>query len=137
MTARFNTQALYARIRSAAERGLVAATEEVRTEAISLILDTPKTGRIYRRRGVYHQASAPGEPPASDTGRLVKSIRTEFDFDRLVGRVIASTKYAALLETGTSRMAARPFMRPALANKRDAITARLNEAVGAELRGAR
>jgi hypothetical protein len=46
-----------------------------------LIMDPPKTGRIYRlRKGgkiVRHQASAPGQPPANFTG----SLRDSLDFD--------------------------------------------------------
>jgi HK97 gp10 family phage protein len=109
-------------------QGVVRFGEEVRNEAISLILNTPKTGRLYWRRGVSktsgtgrsfsggHRASAPGEPPASDTGRLVNSITTSYDFNELSGTVRARTEYAAYLEYGTSRMEPRPFMRPAVAN---------------------
>ncbi len=64
-------QEMIKRIREATMRGIVRATEEVREEAISLIQNGEKTGRIYRRRGIEHQASAPGEPPASDTGRAM------------------------------------------------------------------
>lgn len=129
MAVNLNTASVLARVRQAAMRGVVRGTEMVRTEATTLILDTPKTGRIYRRRTVEHQASAPGEPPASDTGRLVASIRTDYDTSELVGRVTASTEYAAALEYGTARMAPRPFMRPALANKRQEI----EEIVAAEV----
>lgn len=103
-------------IRGAVMRGIVRATEGVKDEGTSLILDTPKTGRIYRRRGITHQASAPGEPPASDTGRLVQSARTLYDTTALTGIVNWSTEYAGFLEFGTSRMAPRPYARPALAN---------------------
>ena len=34
----------------------------------------PGTGREYKRGGKIHKASAPGEPPAVDTGRLRGSI---------------------------------------------------------------
>lgn len=105
----------------AAGRAVVRGTESVRNEALRLILNTPKTGRVYRRRGVEHQASAPGEAPASDTGRLVASIRTEYENNNLVGRVVASTNYAAHLEFGTQRMQPRPFLRPAFANRINAI----------------
>lgn len=122
---------LEARVRQAAMRGVVRGTEAVRTEQIALILDTPKTGRIYRRRGVEHQASAPGEPPASDTGTLVSRIRTDFArLAELVGVIRASTRYAAALEYGTHRMAARPFARRALANK----TAEIQAGIASELR---
>ena len=117
-------------IRRALAVALVRAAEEVRTEAIRLILSTQKTGRLYRRRGAEHQASAPGEPPATDTGRLVNSINTEVDTQNLVVRVTANAAHADALEFGTRNMEPRPFMRPALANKRD----RIEEIIGEELR---
>lgn len=119
------------RVRQALASSIVRGTEGVREEAISLILDTPKTGRIYRRRSIEHRASAPGEPPASDTGRLVNSIRTDYDFGSLRGTVEASTDYAAYLEFGTSRMAARPYMRPALARRAKQIEDDMAQAVRA------
>lgn len=121
MSVSFDSGAILAAVRQAAMRGVVRGTESVRNEAITLILNSPKTGRVYRRRGVEHQASAPGEPPASDTGRLVGSIRTSYSESELAGTVTASTDYAAHLEYGTQRMEPRPFMRPALASRRDAI----------------
>lgn len=135
MTVEWRGAELLARARQGAQRGVVAATEAVHSEAVGLILDTPKTGRIYRRRSVEHQASAPGEPPASDTGRLVNSIRTEYDAAALQGTVIASTEYAAALEYGTRRMAARPYMRPALANKRGEVESLITRAVRSALGG--
>lgn len=122
-------------VRAGAKVGVLAATEEVRNEVLRLILNTPKTGRISKRRGVTHQASAPGEPPASDTGRLVGSIRTEYDAEGLQGTVVASTNYAFKLEFGTPRIAARPFMRPALANTRGAVNDLIERAVRAAILG--
>lgn len=72
----------------------------------------PKTGVVYKRRNVRHQASAPGEAPATDTGRLVASGRVDQP-QSLVANLIFSADYAAALEYGTRHMAARPFMRPA------------------------
>lgn len=74
-------------------------------------------GKVYRwERGTSHKASAPGEPPASDTGRLLNSIgHTMYDGAQgRSARVSAKTKYALWLELGTRYMAPRPFMRPAL-----------------------
>lgn len=133
---RFNTAAILERAREGAKRGIVAATEEVRNEALRLILETPKSGRTYRRRGVVHQASAPGQPPASDTGTLVGRITTNYDrLDQLVGVVTARTAYAAYLEFGTRRMAPRPFMRPALANKRDDVVQIVGRAIRQAVEG--
>lgn len=136
MTVKFNDQSILATVRRAAMIGIVRGTEAVRKEAVSLILSSPKSGRVYARGGVAHQASAPGEAPASDTGRLAGSIRTEYDRSRLAGKVVASTEYAPHLEYGTARMEPRPYMRPALAAKRDDIERDVQEEVALALRRA-
>ena len=86
----------------------------------SILLNTgTRSGRIYKktRLGKTHQASAPGEPPKSDLGRLVGSLNTRVtrDANAINGDLTVGTDYAQGLEYGTSRMAARPFMRPTLA----------------------
>jgi len=75
------------------------------------------SGRTYRRGKVTHRASAPGQPPAVDTGRLRSSITYELGTSGrvLVARVGTNVNYARHLELGTSRMRPRPFLRPALA----------------------
>lgn len=77
-----------------------------------------KTGRIYRIGKVEHQASAPGEPPATDTGALVNSIGSE-RVKPMLHRVNVHAEYAAYLEYGTSRMAPRPFLQPSFEEQRD------------------
>lgn len=133
MTVRFNAS-LRAQLRQAAMRGVVRGTEEVRTEAVRLILETAKTGRIYTRGGISHQASAPGEPPATDTGTLVNSITTEYDESKLVGRVVAKAPYAPYLEFGTQTMEPRPFLRPALANTRKSVEAAIKDEISKVLK---
>jgi hypothetical protein len=71
----------------------------------------PKSGREYRRGSVVHVASAPGEPPAIDTGTLASSIRTT-RLSPLRYAVQASTIYARILYQGTTRMAPRPYLEP-------------------------
>lgn len=63
-----------------------------------------------------HRASAPGEPPASDTGLLLNSIHHELgqDGDGWHCDIGSDLQYAVYLELGTRNMAARPFLRPAL-----------------------
>lgn len=68
----------------------------------------PKTGAVYGA----HQASAPGEAPAIDTGNLVNSILIEMTGD-LEATVSVGAEYAAPLELGTTTMAPRPFAGPA------------------------
>lgn len=115
MSSTYNERDIEERVLRGLRRGIVAATEAVGNEAVRRVLEPPKTGRVYRRRGVEHQASAPGESPASDTGRLANSIITRYEDDFLVGIISASDAKASHLEYGTKFMAPRPFMRPALA----------------------
>jgi hypothetical protein len=51
---------------------------------IRVILSQPGSGRTYARRGVVHAASAPGEPPATDTGKY----KTSWDW-RIDGSVLS------------------------------------------------
>ena len=83
------------------------------------------TGRVYPRKGQPpHQASSAGQPPATDTGNLGNniscSVKARAD-GAVVGQIIAATEYAVHLEFGTSQMAARPFMTPALRQNRKKI----------------
>jgi len=71
-----------------------------------------RSGRVYIRAGRIHHASAPGEPPAIDTGNLINSIQVE---PTRTGAVVYSTsEYAPHLEFGTVKMGARPFFQPAV-----------------------
>ncbi len=112
-------------IKKKREQLIQALTESavvVQSEARQSILKGPKTGRIYlRRRRIKHRASAPGEPPASDTGTLVRSIVIDVDKSKFTASVGSNVKYAPFLEQGTSRMAARPFLVRALERKRSQI----------------
>jgi len=75
-------------------------------------------GRVYEKYKPRrtHQASAPGAYPATDTGRLASSVRMILPTaSAIVGEVGTAVKYGAWLEFGTSRMAARPWLRSTLA----------------------
>lgn len=84
------------------------------------VLTFRRGGKIYSNwstggRAIAHQASAPGEPPASDHGFLLGSIRHIMKVGNTVYASIGSDlKYSLFLELGTRYMAPRPFMRPAL-----------------------
>jgi HK97 gp10 family phage protein len=67
-----------------------------------------------------HRASAPGEAPAVDTANLRNSIETDKIKEGLHA-VSTNAEYAAGLEFGTPKMAARPFFRPALEKMRAAF----------------
>lgn len=132
MTVQWCGDQVTSRVRQAALRGVIRGATRVHEEGTSLIQDAPATGRVYQRRGVTHQASAPGEPPASDTGTLAQSGEVRPKPSELVATVNWSTDYAASLEYGSQRIEPRPFARPALMN----VRVEINEDVAAEIRNA-
>lgn len=80
--------------------------------------------------GAGHISSRPGEPPNRDTGLLDGSIDTEIRAQNPPTVAVSSkAPYAAHLEYGTSRMAPRPYMRPATERNRDDVTRMVGEAV--------
>ncbi len=134
MTVNWDVQNITDDVRQAALRGVADSIELVKGAAVSKIMSGPKTGLIYRTRGVDHQASAPGESPASDIGRLAQSARTELNPAEISGEVIFSTAYAAAQEFGREdgSIAERPYARPALAESREQI----EENIAAEIQEA-
>ena len=80
------------------------------------------TGRTYEKYEPRrtHIASAPNQPPASDTGFLASNITMDVDVKSngtVVGQIISSAPYSKHLEFGTTNMTERPFMQPALEKK--------------------
>lgn len=104
-------------LRSGAARVANAVVYEgadmIRAEAHRLISTGSTSGK-------NHVPSEPGEPPNRDTGHLQAHIEAS-NPKPLVGRVTSSAGYAAALEFGTSKMAARPYMRVARDSKREAV----------------
>jgi hypothetical protein len=79
---------------------------------IKLSFNTGPAGRSYKRgKSRYHIASSPGNPPNSDTGALVGSIR-QAAAGNLTYHIQSSGDYGPLLEYGTSKMSPRKFMGP-------------------------
>lgn len=87
----------------------------------------PKTGRLYKHGMIKHRASAPGQAPASDTGRLVSSIRNSTQ--ELLAEVGSALKYAQYLEQGTKKMEIRPFLSSALEENTPKIEQLIQQAI--------
>lgn len=85
--------------------------------------------------GAGHIPSLPGEAPNNDTGGLVRSIETKIGGAGFVTVEAGgpSAPYAVALEYGTSKMAARPFMRPAVERNRKKIAKMVGDAVSVTL----
>jgi hypothetical protein len=100
-------------------------------DQISARLKSELTKRIYTSCIVLSNAakqslgqpfppsSSPGQPPHRRTGRLRASVA--YEVDGMTGRVGTNVQYGRWLELGTSRVDARPWLRPALMSSRQKI----------------
>ena len=93
------------RIIKAAGRVLYVGADMIRAEAHRSISRGSRSGK-------KHVPSSPGEPPNRDTGVLQAHLRAEL-VSPLEAQVASEAPYAAALEFGTSKMEARPYLRPA------------------------
>jgi|TARA_R110000744_G_scaffold316738_1_gene423372 HK97 gp10 family phage protein len=90
------------------------------------------TGKLYKRGDITHRASAPNNPPATDTGFLVSQITMDVDVKAngsVVGQIISSAPYSKALEFGTVNMQPRPFMQPALMKNKRKIQAMFKKGI--------
>lgn len=93
-----------------------------------LIIGGAKTGRVYRRYNPrrIHQASAPGQPPANDLGRLANSfeaVQTKLNQYAYSNTVGSSLIYAAALQYGNpeTNLLPRPYFDVALRQLRTEV----------------
>jgi HK97 gp10 family phage protein len=101
----------------------------VHETAVKSIQDHQSEGRVYKRGSVTHVASEAGYPPNTDTGHLVQSIQMDFEDGGLKGFVGTNLKYGAYLEFGTTKMAARPWLGPALLGNESNIKQMFSDAL--------
>jgi len=111
------------------KKAIATSAFMVEATAKRAIAQGKKSGKVYKRRGVFHRASAAGEPPATDTGRLISSISHQAFLDGLQVLVGTATKYGKFLEFGTHRIAARPWLFPALKQNSKKIVQLIDSAV--------
>ena len=80
--------------------------------------------------GKHHVPSKPGEPPNRDTGNLQGGLEARLVHPALA-EVESGSPHARPLEWGTSKMAARPSMRPA----RDKLVPTIRRLLAEKLNG--
>lgn len=121
------------------------------------VMTGTRSGRVYKKRGTHgkrkmkgtkalegeyghklrggqlYRASAPGEAPAAPTGSLrrsftpiVKGAPSSAGF-MVISSIESRKKYAAALQNGSKRIAARPYMEPIIEKARPEIDQILNE----------
>lgn len=108
-------------------RWLSAFTQDL-TNQIILSFGSSPPGRTYSRgQGRVHVASSPGYPPNVDEGSLWASVYWE-NTGPHHRTIYVGVEHGEWQELGTSRIAPRPFMRPAFedAQKRIGQDARSN-----------
>lgn len=97
------------------DTGLAKMAYSIDREAKKSIQGGARSGRVYKRRSITHKASAPGEPPKTDTGQLVRNITVRRL--SLASYDVGSRKGAPhgyFLEFGTRNMMPRPWLTPAV-----------------------
>lgn len=114
------------------KRALLSSGNLIKKIITDSMQKEPKGGKIYTRGSVSHQASAPRQAPAVDTGRLVSSINVDFRPDRYyvdAGVLPVEVEYARYLEYGTRKMQPRPFIAPARVKARRPVERKFQRAV--------
>lgn len=122
-------------IRDQVDMAVVATGLDLERDIKQRIMRGPATGRVYQKYNPRrtHRASAPGEAPATDTGRLANSVTFKQDAQASVS-VFSLLKYAPWLEFGTFRMGPRPAWVPAVEAMRPKYGKRLEAALSGVLR---
>ena len=87
-----------------------------------------------------HHPSLEGNPPAPDTGNLRESIRYETVNENnkvygIVGSTQKNPNYAVYTEYGTTKMAPRPWLKPAMRSNSEFIKHSISEAIKDNLTG--
>lgn len=106
------------------------SAQQIVGDAKLAIQNPPKTGATYKHGKVVHQASAPGEAPATDTGNLAGSGTV-----RRAGlahyQCVFSTPYAQALEYGnpSGTIRSRPYLRPAVQKEEPVLRANIAKAM--------
>lgn len=113
------------------------AGERVKRGMIGNLADAGKFLRDQVKKSIAVHGngipSRPGKPPHYQTGRLWRSVRWERKNVYGVS-VIANAPYGIFLEYGTSKMAARPYLRPAIWNNRAVIRKILGTKKGIDIK---
>lgn len=126
MARRRNLDGLTRRVLTELGREVYAIADVVRVEAQVSITRGAVSGK-------GHVASSPGEAPNNDTGDLAGGIKVE-PLTPLSARVVSNALHSVPLEFGTSKMASRPFMAPAVEATRKQVRKMTAQAVNRAVR---
>ena len=127
----FDGKAIADAIVTGCATGTLKALIQLQRE-IKVTLSQPGTGTLWP--GSRYRSSAPGRPPAVQTGHLRRSWQVgqpaRVTGPRRLGWSIGSNvRYAKTLEFGSARIFARPYLRPSIRK----VAATLGQVVKAEI----
>ena len=98
------------------KRFVTMSCAEVERTAKTIMRDSPTNPDVsYGKKG--HHPSYAGNPPAPDTGALMRSITHSVTVNEVIGEVgsiINNSNYPRYLEYGTSKMKPRPWLSASL-----------------------
>ena len=114
---------------------LVEAINDVADDTQQFAVDGIKRGPASGKpRGDGSSASAPGQYPMSDTGRLMGNIKTILATPANIrAKVGTNIIYGAYLEFGTSKMAARPWLERSFRQAAEGVAKELKAKLEARL----
>lgn len=132
------TQTLVRAVIDGAARGTQRLILEAQIEVKNKL---SKAGTGKKHRGLRYTSSAPGQPPAVQTGTLRRSwqtgtVRTVASGTRLGWRLGSNLRYARRLEFGGGFIAPRPYLRPAIDKIRPRVDRVMKAYIGQALRRA-
>lgn len=109
----------------------VRASNELRNAALN-VLRGQRSGRVYRKphSKATYRASAPGEPPAVRTGMLRMSWGMKAIGDgkgTYTAGIYTDVPYAETLESGNTRVKARPYRQQIIERAKPKVTAIFKE----------
>ena len=104
-----------------------ATASDIRNATVRRIQRGPASGEIYKSKVADkdHQASAPREAPATDSGALAGSYSVIDGDTPLTKYVSSNLEYAYFLEFGTVHMEKRPHLLPSVEENRRNFEERL------------
>ncbi len=115
-------------------RELAIGANDIRNTILRSMQSTTRAPWFYWRGKKpgrkKHHPSVPGNPPAIDSGDLIKSIL--FDVRKMeieVGSIIIKPPYPRFLEESTEKMEARPWLNPAVEKHEKDIVDRVGDGV--------
>lgn len=121
---KFNTKEVMRSIEQTASKRMLEAVQAVRNQTLETLAGS-RSGRTYYVPGTKrtYTASAPGEPPAQATGQLRQSVKTAVEGEgrTVIGMVGTNLNYGKMLEFGTRKMGARPWLRISFEKSLDTI----------------